>query len=129
MSPQKAHIKQTDSMNTTNKKLISPFTEDAFSEPVLHQVVLNQIDFALPDFIWEEINEGFEHYWDEEVGLGNYVYFEDACLSIQKHLNCAGILLPYDKIETIMEILFDFIAKIPGAFLDESAMVIPKPKQ
>jgi hypothetical protein len=38
-------------------------------------------------------------------------------------------MLPYDKLEIIMEILFDFIAKIPGAFLDESAMVKPKSKQ
>ena len=116
-------------MKTNNKKFISPLMENAFSEPVLHQVVLNQIDFELPDFIWEEINEGFANYWNEEVGFGNYVYFEDACLFIQRHINCAGILLPYDKIEKIMEILFDFIAKIPGAFLDESAIVIPKSKQ
>ena len=116
-------------MKTTNKKLISPFTEDAFSEPVLHQVVLNHIDFELPDSIWEKINEGFAYYWDEEVGFGNYVVFEEACLFIQKHLNCSGILLPYDKIGIIMEILFDFIEKIPGAFLDESAIVIPKSKK
>ena len=116
-------------MKTTNKKLISPFTEDAFSEPVLHQVVLNHIDFELPDSIWEKINEGFAYYWDEKVGFGNYVYFEEACLFIQKHLICSGILLPYDKIGIIMEILFDFIKKIPGAFLDESAIVIPKSKK
>lgn len=103
--------------------------EGAFSEPVLHQVVLNEIDFELPDAIWDEINEGFAYYWDEEVGFGNDVYFENACLSIQKHLNCSGILFPYEKIEIIMEILFDFIAQIPGAFLDESAIVIPKSKQ
>ena len=46
-------------MEADNKELISPLTEDAFSEPVLHRVVLSNIDFELPDEIWYEINEGF----------------------------------------------------------------------
>lgn len=105
---------------------ISPFMEDAFSEPVLHKVVLSKIDFELPDAIWDEINEGFANYWNNEVGFGNYVYFDNACVSIQRHLASVQILLPYDKIEMIMEILFDFIQQIPGAFLDESAVVLPQ---
>ena len=109
-----------------NKELISPLIEDAFSEPVLHRVVLSNIDFELPDEIWYEINEGFAFYWDEEVGFGNDVYFDSACQSIQKHLNSVGILYPYDKLGIILEILFDFIGQIPGAFLDESDIVIPK---
>lgn len=113
-------------MKTKTKELISPLMENAFSEPVLHKVVLNKIDFELPDEIWDEINEGFAHYWDEEVGFGNDVYFDDACISIQKHLVSANILFPYDKLEQIMEILFDFIEQIPGAFLDDSTLVIPK---
>ena len=32
---------------------------------------------------------------------------------------------PYDKLETIVNIIYDFIEQIPGAFLDESAVVIP----
>lgn len=113
---------------TKTKELISPLMENAFSEPVLHKVVLSKIDFKLPDEIWDEINEGFAIYWDEEVGFGNDVYFDDACVSIQNHLNSAGILFPYDKLGQIMEILFDFIEQIPGAFLDDSAIVIPKHK-
>lgn len=101
------------------KELISPFMEDASSEPVLHKVVLSKINFELPDEIWDEINEGFANYWDEEVGLENDVYFGDACVSIQRHLDSAGILFPYEKLGEIMEILFDFIEQIPGALLDD----------
>ena len=115
-------------MQTKTKELISPLMEGAFSEPILHRVVLSKIDFELPDEIWDEINEGFAYYWDEEVGFGNDVFFVDACVSIQKHLDSTGILFPYDKLEQIMEILFDFIEQIPGAFLDDSAIVIPKHK-
>ena len=116
-------------MKENSKELISPLIEDAFSEPVLHKVVLSKIDFELPDEIWYEINEGFSYYWDEEVGFGNDVYFDSACQSIQKHLNSVGILYPYDKLEIILEILFNFIGQIPGAFLDESAIVIPKQRK
>ena len=116
-------------MKDNSKELISPLIEDAFSEPVLHRVVLSNIDFELPDEIWYEINEGFSYYWDEEVGFGNDVYFDSACQSIQKHLNSVGILYPYDKLGIILEILFDFIEQIPGVFLDESAIVIPKQRK
>ena len=106
-------------MKENSKELISPLIEDAFSEPVLHKVVLSKIDFELPDEIWYEINEGFSYYWDEEVGFGNDVYFDSACQSIQKHLYSVGILYPYDKLGIILEILFNFIGQIPGVFLDE----------
>ena len=106
-------------MQTKTKELISPLMEGAFSEPILHRLVLSKIDFELPD-------EGFAYYWDEEVGIGNDVYFGDACVSVQRHLDSAGILFPYDKLGEIMEILFDFIEQIPGAFLDDSTLVIPK---
>ena len=116
-------------MKEYSKELISPLIEDAFSEPVLHRVVLSKIDFELPDEIWYEINEGFSFYWNEEVGFGNDVYFDSACQSIQKHLNSVGVLYPYDKLGIIIEILFDFIGQIPGVYLDESDIVIPKQRK
>lgn len=114
-------------MQTNKLELISPLREDAFTEPVLHKVLLSKIDFELPDEIWEVINEGFGDYWDIEVGLGNYPDFDDSCRFIYNYLVSAHILFPYDKLETIMNILYDFIEQIPGAFLDESAVVIPIP--
>lgn len=54
-------------METKNFEIISPLMENAFTEPVLHKVVLSKIDFELSDEIWEAINEGFGDYWDEEV--------------------------------------------------------------
>lgn len=113
-------------MQTIIKEFISPSMEGAFSEPVLHRVVLSKIDYELPDEIWDEINEGFAYYWDIEVGFGNDVYFGDACVSIQNHLHSVGILFPYEKLEQIMDIIFDFVEQIPGAFLDDSAIVIPQ---
>ena len=59
-------------------EFISPFIEGAFSEPILHRVVLSKIDFELRDEDWEEIESGFAYYWDEEAGLGNYVDAESA---------------------------------------------------
>ena len=112
-------------METKNLEIISPLMEDAFTEPVLHKVVLSKIDFELPDEIWIVINEGFGNYWNNEVGFGNYADFDDTCRSINKHLVSANILFPYDKVETIVNIIYDFVEQIPCAFLDESAVVIP----
>lgn len=113
-------------MKKKKLELISPLREDAFTEAVLHKVVLNKIDFELPDEIWEVINEGFGIYWDEIIGFGNYIDFDDSCLFVFNHLVSYHILFPYEKVETIMKILYDFIQQIPGAFLDESTVVIPK---
>lgn len=112
-------------METKNFEIISPLMENAFSEPVLHKVVLSKIDFELPDEIWNAINDGFAYYWDIEVGFGNYADFDDTCRFINKHLAFANILFPYEKLETIVNIIYDFVEQVPGAFLDESAVVIP----
>lgn len=109
--------------------LISPLMEGAFSEPVLHTVVLSKIDFELSDEIWNEINEGFEYYWDVKVGLGNCVYFADAYWSILTHLETKGILLPYERLWTILEAMFDFIEQIPGALIGDEDVVISPEKR
>ena len=62
-------------MKKKKLELISPLREDAFTGPVLHKVVLSQIDFYLPDEIWLVINEGFGIYWEEMIGFGNYIDF------------------------------------------------------
>lgn len=112
-------------METKNFEIISPLMENAFTEPVLHKVVLSKIDFELPDEIWDAINDGFAYYWDFEVGFGNYADFDDTCRSINKHLESANIIYPYDKLEIIVNIIYDFMEEIPGVFLDEYADVIP----
>ena len=112
-------------MKTRNFEIISPLMENAFTEPVLHKVVLSKIDFELSDEIWYAINDGFGNYWNDEVGFGNYADFDDTCRSVYKHLASANILYPYDKVETIVDIIYDFVEEIPGVFLDESDFVIP----
>ena len=115
--------------NSNTQKLISPYQEYAFTEEVLHEVANQSLDFFLPHEMWSYIERAFAYYWDEEVGFGNDVYFDSACQSIQKHLNSVGVLYPYDKLGIIIEILFDFIGQIPGVYLDESDIVIPKQRK
>lgn len=107
-------------------KLISPLQKDAFSEPVLHEVVLSKIDFKLSDDVWNAINDGFSYYWNEEVGFGNTLYFGDACDTIYANIQKRGLIFPFDNVVKIAEIMFDFIEQIPGAMLDDEEPVIPK---
>ncbi|MGR5574817.1 5' nucleotidase, NT5C type [Bacteroides thetaiotaomicron] len=99
--------------------IISPLQENAFTEHVIHKEVLSKIDFDLPDNVWNEINEGFAHFWNVEVGQGNDVYFNDACNSIDDHLKRKRLIFQFNNLVRIVEIMFDFIEKIPGAFLDD----------
>ena len=103
-------------------EFISPFIEGAFSEPILHRVVLSKIDFELRDEDWEEIESGFAYYWDEEAGLGNYVDAESAFFSIRNNFLTKRILFPDNRLWIIVEAIFDFIEQIPGVILHDDEM-------
>ncbi len=107
------------------KYLLNPNAPDAFSPEVMHKAVLNGIDFELPDHIWDAINAAFEYYWDVEVGLGGWVGFNPAVSSISNQLLEKNIIYPFDKIVTIVEIMFNWIEQIPGALLDDEEVEDP----
>jgi len=101
------------------KRIVSPFQDNAFSEPVIRQAVVEQIDFQLPDFIWNHINEAFEFYWDEEVGIGGYVGYESMFFSIKRQLVAAHIIYPSDQLFRIVEAICTFIDRIPGVVIHD----------
>ena len=52
------------------KILLNPKASNAFTSEVMHKVVLNGIDFELPEHIWDAIDDAFGNYWNIEVGYG-----------------------------------------------------------
>lgn len=107
------------------KYLVNPKASNAFTPEVMHKVVLNGIDFELPEHIWEAINAAFRNYWNVEVGYGGIPDFNSAVSSISNWLQKNHIIFAFDKIITIVNIMFDWIEQIPGATLDEDEVVIP----
>ncbi len=100
-------------------EFVSPLQPNAFSEPVLHKVVMSRIDFELPDFIWRAINNEFEFYWNYIAGLGNYASCDDACRYIYQGLKEKMAMITFDKVVTIVNIIWDFIEQIPGVLLKD----------
>ncbi len=98
---------------------MSPLQPNAFSEPVLHKVVMSKIDFELPDFIWTAINDEFEFYWNYIAGLGNYASCDDACRYIYQSFKEDMVMITFDKVVTVVNIIWDFIEQIPGVFMTE----------
>ena len=107
------------------KFLLDPKTPEAFSSDVMHKVVLNGIDFELPDNIWNAIDDAFGNYWNVEVGYGGWPDFNFAVRSISNWLQKEHIIFSLDKIATIVNVMFDWIEQIPGATLDDSEVVVP----
>ncbi len=103
----------------SSSTFISPLHENAFSEPILHRVVLSKIDFELPDNIWKAINDEFEFYWNYVAGVGNIASCDEACNWICYNLEQEMVLITFDKVETIVNIIWDFIEQIPGVLLDD----------
>lgn len=108
-----------------NKYLVNPKASNAFTSEVMHKVVLNGIDFELPEHIWDAIDDGFGYYWNVEVGYGGWPDLNSAVSSISNWMQKEHIVFAVDKIVTIVNIMFDWIEQIPGAILDDDAIVIP----
>ena len=107
------------------KYLVNPNDSDAFSSEVMHKVVLNGIDFELPENIWDVIDDAFGNYWNIEVGYGGWPDLNSAVSSISNWLQKKNIIFSIDKIVTIVNVMFDWIEKIPGAILDDNEVVVP----
>ena len=107
------------------KYLVNPNDSDAFTSDVMHKVVLNGIDFELPEHIWDAIDDAFGNYWNIEVGYGGWPDLNSAVSSISKWLQKENIIFSIDKIVTIVNVMFDWIEKIPGAILDDNDVVVP----
>ena len=107
------------------KYLLDPKVPGAFSSDVMHKVVLNGIDFELPEHIWDAIDDAFGNYWNVEVGYGGWPDFNSAVSSISNWLQNKQIIFPIDKIATIVNLMFDWIEQIPGAILDDDVVAIP----
>lgn len=111
------------------KYLVNPKDSNAFTSEIMHKVVLNGIDFELPEHVWDAIDEAFGNYWNVEVGYGNWVDLVSAVDSISKWLYERNIVLSIDKITTIVSVMFDWIEQIPDAILDNDTVVIPRSYQ
>ncbi len=107
------------------KHLLNPKSDDALSSEVMHKVVLNGIDFDLPEHIWDVLDDAFGNYWNIEVGYGGWPDFNSAVNSISKWFQKEHIIYSRDKIATIVNIMFDWIEQVPGATLDDDVVVIP----
>lgn len=107
------------------KFLLDPKAPGALSTEVMHKVVLNDIDFELPEHIWDAIDDAFGYYWNVEVGYGGWPDFNSAVSSISNWLQTEHIIFPLDRIATIVNVMFDWIEQIPGAILDDDVVVVP----
>ena len=108
------------------KFLLNPNDPNAFTSEVMHKVVLNGIDFELPEHIWDAIDDAFGYYWNVEVGYGGWPDFNSAVNSISNWLHQEHIIFGFNKIVTIVDIMFNWIEQVPGAILDDSEVVIPR---
>ena len=98
--------------------MISPLQENAFSESVLHDVVINNIDFYLPYDIWEMINDAFSYYWNEEAGLNGVVSEDGMFYSIRKQLIDNRVLILDQNLYSVINAIWDFLWTIPGAIYE-----------
>lgn len=101
----------------TIRKLISPMREDAFTPEVLKMVIEDHLGTELQPILWEAFDDAFTDYWDKELGVGTWFYFDQMAPFIYEKMKEKRILVSYEYIEKMCKIVLDFIEQIPGVIL------------
>lgn len=104
--------------NNKEVKILSLSNSVVIDLEYLHQIVCNQIDFVIPEYIWNEIIVAFGECWNNKIGLGGCIYEYQIEDHIHEHLRKCRILFEYEKIEIITKMINEHLIKI-GAYLNE----------
>lgn len=99
-------------------KVIAFSNEGEIDPAKVKNAVYSRIDFNLPEYVWDEIDNGFRNVWNDEIGLRGWIYEGEIEKSIYNHLKSCKVLIDFDKIEKIVGIILDYI-KMSGGFLKD----------
>jgi hypothetical protein len=111
-------IQQKNILSDSKSKTIT-FSKSGDIDPeIVKQAVYSQVDFVLPENVWDEIDKAFGECWNNEIGIRGWVHENQIESYIHEHLRKKKILFEYEKIEIITKIIHEHFKKI-GAFLDE----------
>ena len=108
---------ENDMPAVKHRKLISPMMEDAFTPEVLKMVIENDLGHELQPNIWKAFDDAFTDYWDKELGVGTWFYYDQMAPFIHEKMKEKRILVSYEYIEKMCKIVLDFIEQIPGVIL------------
>lgn len=82
------------------------------------KAVYARIDFPLPESTWEAIDHAFGDCWNNVIGIGGDIYFDQIFDFVNGHLKKRHILLLPDNLARVLTIMLDHIEMI-GGFLDD----------
>lgn len=102
---------------TKHRRLISPKMKGAFTPEVLKMVVEDSLGSEFQPHLWEAFDDAFTDYWDKELGIGTWFYFDQMAPFIYEKMKEKRILVSYEYIEKMSKIVLDFIEQIPGVIL------------
>lgn len=108
---------ESETTKTRHRKLISPMMEDAFTPEVLKMVIENDLGHEIEPHFWKAFDDAFTDYWDKELGVGTWFYFDQMAPFIYEKMKEKRILVSYEYIEKMCKIVLDFIEQIPGVIL------------
>ena len=91
--------------------------EDAFTPEVLKMVIEDRLGSELQPILLEAFDDAFTDYWDKELGVGTWFYFDQMPPFIYEKMKEKRILVSYECIEKMCKIVLDFIEQIPGVIL------------
>ena len=82
------------------------------------KAVYARIDFPLPESTWEAIDDAFGDCWNNVIGIGGDIYFDQIFDFINDRLKKRHILLLPDNLARVLTIMLDHIEMV-GGFLDD----------
>ena len=78
--------------------------------------VYTLIDFAIPEFIWDEIESAFRNCWNNQIGFGGLINNSQIEICIQDQLMRQHILFDNEKLIKVVKLILEYI-ELTGGFL------------
>jgi len=110
----------TKKINLFNKKEIDEnhiLFQDPIEADLVHQFILEHIDFDLPGVIWTSIDSSFAEIWNNQLGVGRYFYCDEIEKSVTDDLLSKNIFFPEGYIRQIVKLMLEYIEK-NGGFME-----------
>jgi len=95
--------------------------EEMYSKPICNELmmiyVFKNIGFPISKRQWKIIDDSFEEYWNNKIGIGGYFYWDEVVDYVFKIIELKLELLSYKKVETIINLMLNKIEN-DGGFMD-----------
>jgi len=113
----------------TKNEAINGGYNNPISSDLTKGYVYQNIDFNLPENLWEMIENVFSYIWNEKLGVGGHFYWEEVSTLVYNgvkqqleypfwEIEKQHVLLPFERVDKIVTLILTYIESTPSGMLE-----------